>query len=63
MILNYFIFKWAEHSNDTLALTNNIQHPNEQQFDKLSYEKEFFEKNQKAIPKQIVSKFYFLISK
>ena len=63
VILNYFLFKWADHSNDTRALTNNIQHPNEQKFDKLNYEKEFFEKNQKAIPKQIVSEICVFIKK
>jgi len=64
VVSNYFLFKWAGNSSDTLSLSkNNIQHPNDNEYVKLKSEKEFFERNQKAIPKQIVSSFdVFLFS-
>ncbi len=56
---NFFLFKWVGHSDDSQLAHPNYQHVdgngNGDEYAKLVYEKEFFEKNQKAIPKQIVS--------
>ena len=58
VMLNYLFFKWAS-SNRNEALPPNSQ-LNKDQYSNLNYEKDFFERNQKAIPKQIVSFFKVL---
>ena len=59
-MINYILFNWADGGEKaTLSLSDSARdgHENSQ----LNYEKEFFEKNQKAIPKQLVSYVLFCV--